>query len=53
MLASIAQINSDRRREIAACAIAACRDAGIDPDSALRRQTAKVVAEAEGRAPQS
>ena len=32
--------------------IAACRDAGIDPDSALRRQTAKVVAEAELRAPQ-
>ena len=30
--------------------IAACRDAGIDPDSALRRQTAKVVAEAETRA---
>ncbi len=27
--------------------IAACRDAGIDPDSALRRQTANVVAEAE------
>lgn len=32
--------------------IAACRDAGIDPDSALRRQTAQVVAEAEARAPQ-
>jgi hypothetical protein len=32
--------------------IAACRDAGIDPDSALRRQTAQVVAEAERRAPQ-
>ncbi|MEY3911450.1 MAG: hypothetical protein RLY37_918, partial [Verrucomicrobiota bacterium] len=32
--------------------IAACRDAGIDPDSALRRQTSKVVAEAELRAPQ-
>ena len=31
--------------------IAACRDAGIDPDSALRRQTTKVVAEAELRAP--
>ena len=30
--------------------IAACRDAGIDPDSALRRQTAAVVAEAELRA---
>lgn len=30
--------------------IAACRDAGIDPDSALRRQTAKVVAEAEKNA---
>ena len=30
--------------------IAACRDAGIDPDSALRRQTAQVVAEAELRA---
>jgi XTP/dITP diphosphohydrolase/tetrapyrrole methylase family protein/MazG family protein len=30
--------------------IAACRDAGIDPDSALRRQTASVVAEAELRA---
>ncbi len=27
--------------------IAACRDAGIDPDSALRRHTATVVAEAE------
>ena len=33
--------------------IAACRDAGIDPDSALRRQTAKVVATAETRAAQS
>lgn len=32
--------------------VAACRDAGIDPDSALRRQTAKVVAEAEHRASQ-
>jgi XTP/dITP diphosphohydrolase/tetrapyrrole methylase family protein/MazG family protein len=32
--------------------IAACRDAGIDPDSALRRQTSKVVAEAEHRASQ-
>jgi XTP/dITP diphosphohydrolase/tetrapyrrole methylase family protein/MazG family protein len=32
--------------------IAACRDAGIDPDSALRRQTSKVVTEAELRAPQ-
>ncbi len=30
--------------------VAACRDAGIDPDSALRRQTAQVVAEAERRA---
>ncbi len=29
--------------------VAACRDAGIDPDSALRRHTAKVVAEAEHR----
>ena len=27
--------------------VAACRDAGIDPDSALRRHTAGVVAEAE------
>ena len=27
--------------------VAACRDAGIDPDSALRRHTAQVVAEAE------
>jgi XTP/dITP diphosphohydrolase/tetrapyrrole methylase family protein/MazG family protein len=33
--------------------IAACRDAGIDPDSALRRQTAQVVAEAEFRATQA
>lgn len=33
--------------------VAACRDAGIDPDSALRRHTAKVVAEAERRAPQA
>jgi len=33
--------------------IAACRDAGIDPDSALRRQTSKVVAEAEARAPRA
>jgi MazG family protein len=33
--------------------ISACRDAGIDPDSALRRQTAKVVAEAERRAGQA
>ena len=33
--------------------IAACRDAGIDPDSALRRQTAQVVAEAERRAAQA
>ena len=33
--------------------VAACRDAGIDPDSALRRHTAKVVAEAEGRSPQA
>jgi XTP/dITP diphosphohydrolase/tetrapyrrole methylase family protein/MazG family protein len=32
--------------------VAACRDAGIDPDSALRRQTAQVVAEAERRAAQ-
>lgn len=30
--------------------IAACRDAGIDPDSALRRQTAQVVATAESHA---
>ncbi len=29
--------------------VAACRDAGIDPDSALRRHTAKVAAEAEHR----
>ncbi len=33
--------------------VAACRDAGIDPDSALRRHTARVVAEAERLAPQS
>jgi MazG family protein len=33
--------------------VAACRDAGIDPDSALRRQTSKVVAEAEARAARS
>ena len=33
--------------------VAACRDAGIDPDSALRRHTAGVVAEAERQAPQS
>ncbi len=33
--------------------IAACRDIGIDPDSALRRQTSKVVAAAELRALQS
>jgi XTP/dITP diphosphohydrolase/tetrapyrrole methylase family protein/MazG family protein len=33
--------------------VAACRDAGIDPDSALRRHTAQVVAEAERQAPQS
>jgi XTP/dITP diphosphohydrolase/tetrapyrrole methylase family protein/MazG family protein len=33
--------------------VAACRDAGIDPDSALRRHTAKVVAEAEQRSPQA
>lgn len=33
--------------------VAACRDAGIDPDSALRRHTARVVAEAERQAPQS
>ena len=33
--------------------VAACRDAGIDPDSALRRHTAGVVAEAERLAPQS
>jgi XTP/dITP diphosphohydrolase/tetrapyrrole methylase family protein/MazG family protein len=32
--------------------IAACRDAGIDPDSALRRRTAQVVSEAERRAAQ-
>ena len=33
--------------------VAACRDAGIDPDSALRRHTAGVVDEAERQAPQS
>jgi XTP/dITP diphosphohydrolase/tetrapyrrole methylase family protein/MazG family protein len=33
--------------------VAACRDAGIDPDSALRRHTARVVAEAERRSLQS
>lgn len=33
--------------------VAACRDAGIDPDSALRRHTAGVVAEAERQASQS
>ena len=33
--------------------VAACRDVGIDPDSALRRHTARVVAEAERLAPQS
>jgi len=33
--------------------VAACRDAGIDPDSALRRQTAKVVSEAERRSVQA
>jgi XTP/dITP diphosphohydrolase/tetrapyrrole methylase family protein/MazG family protein len=33
--------------------VAACRDAGIDPNSALRRHTAGVVAEAERQAPQS
>jgi XTP/dITP diphosphohydrolase/tetrapyrrole methylase family protein/MazG family protein len=33
--------------------VAACRDAGIDPDSALRRHTARVVAETERLAPQS
>ena len=33
--------------------VAACRDAGIDPDSALRRHTAKVVAAAELRASQA
>ena len=33
--------------------VAACRDAGIDPDSALRRHTAKVVTAAELRAPQT
>ena len=33
--------------------VAACRDAGIDPDSALRRHTAKVVAAAELRSPQA
>ncbi|MBM3868163.1 MAG: MazG family protein [Verrucomicrobia bacterium] len=32
--------------------VAACRDAGIDPDSALRRHTASVVAEAERRSAQ-
>ncbi len=31
--------------------VAACRDAGIDPDSALRRHTAAVVAAAERSAP--
>ena len=30
--------------------VAACRDAGIDPDSALRRHTSKVVGEAESNA---
>jgi XTP/dITP diphosphohydrolase/tetrapyrrole methylase family protein/MazG family protein len=30
--------------------VAACRDAGIDPDSALRRQTADVVSTAERNA---
>jgi len=33
--------------------VAACRDAGIDPDSALRRHASRVVAEAERLAPQS
>lgn len=33
--------------------VAACRDAGVDPDSALRRQTAKVVSEAERRSVQA
>ena len=33
--------------------VAACRDAGIDPDSALRRQTSKVVTAAEARAARS
>jgi hypothetical protein len=33
--------------------IAACRDVGIDPDSALRRRTAQVVGEAESRAPKA
>jgi XTP/dITP diphosphohydrolase/tetrapyrrole methylase family protein/MazG family protein len=33
--------------------VAACRDAGIDPDSALRRHAARVVAEAERRSLQS
>jgi XTP/dITP diphosphohydrolase/tetrapyrrole methylase family protein/MazG family protein len=33
--------------------VAACRDAGIDPDSALRRHTSKVVSEAERRSPQA
>jgi len=33
--------------------VAACREAGVDPDSALRRHTALVVAEAGRRAPQS
>jgi XTP/dITP diphosphohydrolase/tetrapyrrole methylase family protein/MazG family protein len=33
--------------------VAACRDAGIDPDSALRRHTARVVAEADRLTPQS
>jgi hypothetical protein len=30
--------------------VAACRDAGIDPDSALRRHTAEVVRVAEANA---
>jgi XTP/dITP diphosphohydrolase/tetrapyrrole methylase family protein/MazG family protein len=33
--------------------VAACRDAGIDPDSALRRHASRVVAEAERLTPQS
>ena len=33
--------------------VAACRDAGIDPDSALRRHTAQVVAEAESTSGQA
>jgi hypothetical protein len=32
--------------------VAACRDAGIDPDSALRRHTAEVMRTAEANAAQ-